>query len=127
MTTAHIMVILTLLGDGQLSAAFVSTGSKQNCEQRALAVRAILTANNTVLERIRCIPSDLKFDRYSHARAAAAPRHAYLLSLGDASLEVVPMSDVQACTRLDHDGRSRPDLVRICVSSTQSLKKPGAQ
>ena len=127
MTTAHVMVILTLLGDGRLSAAFVNTESKQNCERRAVVVSTILAANNADIQLIRCIPSDLRFDRYSHESAAAAPSHAYLLTLGNASLEVVPMSDLQVCAKLHDDRRSRPGLVRHCVSSSQRLEKPDPQ
>ena len=134
MSAAHVMVILTLLGNGQLSAAFVSTESKDNCEQRAKTVEAILRSGGSDIRLLRCLPSELRFARFTHESSSAAPRYAYLLSVGENSLDVEPVSDLRRCDSLRSDRLAKPGITRYCVSSTQALEnaeglirmKPGA-
>ena len=127
MDAAHVMLILTLLSDGQLSAAFVSTESKSNCEQRARAVGAILSSGNTDIRLLRCLPSELKFARFAHQTSSTAPRYAYLLSVGEHSLDVEPVSDLRRCAALRSDTSNKPGVTQHCVTSTQALEDVGDQ
>lgn len=122
MSAAHVMLILTLLSDGQLSAAFVSTESKHNCEQRAKAVGAIIGANNTEIKLLRCLPSELEFTRFVHTSSSATPRYAYLLSVGENSLDVKPVSDLRRCAALLSNTASNSGMTQYCVVSTQMLE-----
>ena len=127
MSAAHVMLILTLMSDGQLSAAFVSTESKINCEQRAKAVEAILSSGNTDIRLLRCLPSELQFARFTHESSSTAPRYAYLLSVGESSLDIEPVSDLRRCASLRSVAPEKPDTARYCVTSTQSIEGTGAQ
>ncbi|MCB1887787.1 MAG: hypothetical protein KDH20_09290 [Rhodocyclaceae bacterium] len=116
---AHVLVILTLLGDGQLSAAFVNTDDRAACEQRSAAIGAVLKRGAAEVQQMRCVASPLRFTRFSHADAATAPRHAYRMLLGDAALALSPVEDVDQCRRRSGDA-DRPDGVEIhCVTATQ--------
>ena len=42
MSAAHVLLILTLLADGQMSAAFVNTPSAEQCAARGEAIGAVL-------------------------------------------------------------------------------------
>ncbi|QID19176.1 hypothetical protein G3580_17065 [Nitrogeniibacter mangrovi] len=126
MNTAFVMVILTLLADGQLSAAFVNTPTQAQCEQRAVAVGAILKKGGANVQQIRCIPSELQFTRFSHANAGTAPRHAYVLALGAHALGLTPVDDVAAC-RAGSAQRPVPEgATRYCVTSTQTPLPAGS-
>ena len=124
MNAAYVMVILTLLADGQLSAAFVNTESQARCETRATAVEAILKKGGADVQQIRCVPSALQFTRFSHDNAGTAPRHAYLLSLGEASLALAPVKNAKACRRQRERSAPASGVERHCVTSTQSLADP---
>jgi len=117
MNTATVLVILTLLADGQLSAAFVNTDDPATCAERAAAIGAVLRQGGADVQTLRCVPSDLRFTRFSHRDAATAPRHAYRLRLDASRLEVTPVADLARC-RADAAG----DDGRVCVTSTQSLQ-----
>ena len=122
MGAAHVMLILTLLSDGQLSAAFVSTESKGNCEQRAKAVEAILGSINADIRLLRCLPSELKFARFTHESSSSAYRHVYLLSVGEQSLDIQSVSDLRHCESLRSDKSEKPGITQHCVTSTQALE-----
>lgn len=123
MTAAHVMVILTLLGDGQLSAAFVSTESRQNCEMRAKPVEAILKASKTEIRYLQCLPSDFKFDRFTHGPSSSGTHYTYLLSVGDRYLDVARVEDLQACVSLRADAPVRQGVDHYCATSTQRLRE----
>lgn len=124
MSAAHVLVILTLLADGQMSAAFVNTDSPSACEARAASVGAVLKAGGADVKQLRCIPSNLKFVRFSHAKAQSAPRYAYALTLGAGSLALVPQPSVAACDDFLRRSDAPSVLERLCVTSTQSLQAP---
>jgi len=127
MNTAYLMVILSLLGDGEMSAAFVNTDNLANCQQRAEVIRSILTSAGTDLRRIACVPSALRFEKFSHGAPKDAPRHAYLVELTSRSVSVAPVADIDACQRLR---AANPDVAggqRLCVTSTQKLLADGRE
>lgn len=124
MSVAHVLVILTLLADGQMSAAFVNTDSASACAARAEAVGAVLRKGGADVQQLRCIPSALRFVRFSHAKAQSAPRHAYALTLGDDTLAITPQPSVAACEARLRGVDAPAHLERLCVSSTQSLDAP---
>jgi len=124
MSIGHVLVILTLLADGQMSAAFVNTPSAAACEARAEAVGAILKKGGADVKTMRCVPSDLRFIRFSHADAQSAPRHAYDLVLGASTLVLTPFESVAACDDNLKRAKVASPQQRFCVTSTQSLETP---
>jgi len=124
MSVAHVLVILTLLADGQMSAAFVNTESAAACEARAGSVGAVLRQGGADVKQLRCIPSELRFVRFSHAKAQSAPRHAYELVLGEASLALNPQTSVAECEAFLRRADAPSEVERVCVPATQSLEMP---
>ena len=122
MALGHIMLILTLLADGQLSAAFVSTADRAECEARATGVGAILKSGGANVQKIQCLRGSQKFARFSHASASTAPRHTYSLTVQDGVLTAQPIAKRKACQ--PPQGADQ----HYCVSSTQALlEAPSAQ
>ncbi|MCB1957993.1 MAG: hypothetical protein KDG55_20100 [Rhodocyclaceae bacterium] len=121
MAVAHVLVILTLLGDGQLSAAFVNTDSQAACEQRSAAIAAVLERGGAEVQQMRCVPSELRFTRFSHADAATAPRNAYRVTLGETVLALEPMPDVAQCEAAARSAQTPAGSSGFCVTSTQQL------
>lgn len=118
MALGHIMLILTLLADGQLSAAFVSTADQAECEARATAIEAILKSGGANVQQIQCLRGSQQFARFSHATASAAPRHAYELTVHDGVLTAQPVATLKDCPPAGADGAANQ---HYCVSSTQTL------
>ena len=119
MALSHIMLILTLLADGQLSAAFVSTGDRPECEARAVSVGSILKSGGADVQQIQCLQSARQFVKFSHATAATAPRFRYVLTVKDGVLEAAPAESAQACEAAR--AGSAADQY-FCVTSTQALQ-----
>ena len=122
METAIIMLTLTMLGDGQVSGAFVATEGTCNCEQRAKAVRNILTAGGVELLKLACLEGKVSFEKFVHNAPKDAPRYYYLVRHDDNTVEIVAVTDIASCLRVVQESTDagRAD----CVSSTQ---KPAAQ
>ncbi|MCZ4303691.1 hypothetical protein O4G98_02995 [Zoogloeaceae bacterium G21618-S1] len=118
MALGHIMLILTLLADGQLSAAFVSTANQAECETRATAIGAILKSGGANVQQIQCLQGSQQFARFSHAAASTAPRHAYELTVIDGILTATPITALADCTAVKTESAANQ---HYCVSSTQTL------
>uniref|UniRef100_UPI002FDE71C4 hypothetical protein n=1 Tax=Denitromonas sp. TaxID=2734609 RepID=UPI002FDE71C4 len=114
----HIMLILTLLADGQLSAAFVSTTDEAACETRATAIGAILKSGGANVQQIQCLRGGQQFARFSHATASAAPRFSYELTVQDGVLTANPVAALTDCAAAKTESTANQ---RYCVSSTQTL------
>ena len=121
MSAAHVLLILTLLADGQMSAAFVNSPSAEQCAARGEAIGAVLRKGGANVQQMRCIPSALRFARFSHADAQTAPRHTYTLSYSDTTLELQPRADLAACQALLEQAGALPAANTLCVTSTQTL------
>ncbi len=118
MALGHIILILTLLADGQLSAAFVSTADQAECETRATAIGAILKSGGANVQQIQCLRGDQQFERFSHATASAAPRFSYELTVQDGVLNARPVAALAECSAAPSDSAANQ---HYCVSSTQTL------
>ena len=115
MSAAHVLLILTLLADGQMSAAFVNTPSAEQCAARGEAIGAVLRKGGANVQQMRCIPSALRFVRFSHADAQSAPRHAFALNYSDTTLDLNPQPDLATC-----QASLKLTADTLCVTSTQT-------
>lgn len=113
MNLGFLMIILTLAGEGQYSAAFVNTATLEECERRAAAVRAILENGNTPIAAMVCRTAEATFQPFAHGGDASAPRHAYVVSYDEHTATV---AKVAACGEATP---SRPG--HYCATSTQDL------
>lgn len=108
-----LMIILTLVDNGQLSAAFVNTATLAECEQRAAVVRGILETGDTPIEQMVCRASDAEFEPFVHGMEEFAERQAYLVSFDDTTATV---EKVASC---DGAAQSRPGT--YCAVSMQKF------
>ena len=116
MTSGFVLVILTMMESGGMSAAFINTETLENCEKRGKAVKSILLNGKVDIRTMKCIKSGLQFKKFSHKDAKKAPRHRYIVTLDDNALAVARMEDVQACN--EAAGKSN---ATYCATSTQLL------
>lgn len=116
MTSGFVLVILTMMDSGGMSAAFINTETHDKCEMRGKAVKSILLEGDVDIRTMKCVNSDIKFKKFSHKDAKKAPRHRYVVTLSDNALAVVRMEDVQTCK----EAASKSDT-SFCATSTQLL------
>ena len=67
MKLSFLMIILTMLESGDMSAAFVNTDSLDECERRAKAVSTILAGQNLPIKDLVCLRSEATFVPLSHS------------------------------------------------------------
>lgn len=113
MKLGFLMIILTLVDNGQISAAFVSTETLQECEQRATVVRGILEKGEYPIEQMVCRAADVEFEPFAHGMEEFAERQTYLVSFDDKTAKV---EKVAAC-----DGGAQPAPGTWCATSTQKF------
>lgn len=122
MKTAVLMIILSMLENGQMSSAFVNTPSMTSCQQRSKIVRAILTSGKVDIREIKCVPSSLKFTKFDHKTAEKAPRFLYSVKLGESDATVTALEELGTC-KSEQAAVQAGDSARLfCTSSTQELK-----
>lgn len=119
MSINMLMIILTVLEGGQLSAAFVNTASEDECGRRAAMVRTVLEAADTPITQIVCRESTAKLSRYTHNVPADAPRHPYLIRFDQRQASVTVLPALQACEPAQ--ANSADGMSSYCATSTQSL------
>lgn len=125
MEMAHLMIILSMLADGGMSAAFVSTDNLAACEQRAKTIKTILTTSGIDVREAVCVPSELEFEPYSHGVPEDAPRHAYLVEFEHDTVQVAPIMDMIECESVVAHTAAPPSMRRLCVTSMQAMKGSG--
>ncbi len=118
MEAAIIMLVLTMLDDGQMSGAFVATEGPSNCEQRAKVVRRILSGASIEIRRIACLEGKVSFEKFSHKTPENAPRYHYLVRHDGKSVEILAASNMAACLEA-LQARGAGAGQAHCVSSSQ--------
>ena len=113
MIAGFLMIVLTALESGQMSAAFVNTGTMEECEQRAATVRTILEQGNIGIVDMVCRSSDAAFEPFTHGAEADAERFAYLIAFNG---ETATVSAVDTCETSAPAGEGR-----YCATSTQKM------
>lgn len=116
MNTGFLMIILTLLETGQMSAAFVNTQKLEDCEHRATGVRAILEGQNVPIKHLVCRSSSATFEPYSHGNDKDAVRHSYIISFDARDATVVKNTSGSPC---EDAAPGKP--IRYCATSAQKL------
>lgn len=114
MTLGFLMIVLTALEGGSLSAAFVRTETRQECEQRAAAVRNILETGNVRVESIVCRASDARFEPFVHGAAPDAPHWRYAIAYDEHAATVTALAPQQECP-----ASNAPQTQHHCATSTQ--------
>lgn len=113
MKFGFLMIILTLLENGQMSAAFVNTQTLEECENRATVVRGILEKGDVDIKEMACRPSETEFEPFLHGTEEDAERFAYVIMIDDASARVEQVASCEAV--------STATAGQYCATSTQNL------
>lgn len=119
-----LMIVMTLLDGGSLSAAFVNTASLDECERRAEGVRAILSGQNVVIKELVCRGSEARFAPFSHG-AAGGDAHKYVVTFDTQRAWVAPQAEDAPCDGAAAATTQPPATVRYCATSTQTLLSEG--
>ena len=127
METAILLVLLTLNPAGQPGVNFVTTDDMDTCQGKTILLGNILTSGGIKVVENRCIPSNLKFSKYTHRpasapKAAPAKRHAYKVSLERNTLAVTAMADLETCNREIAAKGNAASGKAYCATSTQIMK-----
>lgn len=120
-----LMVILTVLDNGKMSVAFVNTEDLASCQDRAEAVRGILSRGKVNITSIDCFSSKQKFEVFAHGKPAKGPRSEYLIHLAPKSVKVEAMANSEGCkVALDKQSAGLfGDMKLYCASSQQAMAK----
>jgi len=118
MKLGFLMIVMTLLENGQLSAAFVNTDTLADCERRANAIRMILSGQNVPIKDLVCRSSAAKFEPFSHG-APSTQAHSYVVSFDEREAWITPRTDDASCEA----GPAKP--IRYCATSAQKLLSEG--
>ena len=115
MKLGFLMIILTLV-DGNLSAAFVSTATLEECEDRAAVVRGILEKGEYPIEQMVCRAADVEFEPFSHGMEQSADSQAYLISFDDKAATVEAVASCAA---------AQVEAGQFCATSGQKIVAAG--
>lgn len=121
MLSMFILVILTAAPGGELSAAFVTTETKAECEARSEAIRGILKAGKIDIKEFACLKSEQRFEKFMHAEPTDAPRYSYSIRLEAETAKVAAQPSQQACETSLREARPSNGLRDYCATSTQKL------
>lgn len=123
MKLGFLMIVLTLLESGEMSAAFVNTDTLEDCERRAKAVRAILEQRVPIKDLV-CRSSAATFEPFSHG-AENAGLHSYAISFDAREAWITPRAGNAPCDGDSADARAPPKSIRYCATSSQKLISEG--
>ncbi len=120
MNLSFLMIVLTLLESGGMSAAFVNTQSLDECERRAKAVSTILAGQKLPIKDVVCRRSEATFEPFSHTGESAGAYH-YIVTFDEREAWVTPRAADAACDGADAAARGPTEATRFCVASAQKL------
>ena len=123
MAETFLMIVLTVMSGGQLSAAFSNAPTEAACMKSSKAVGKILSGAGYEIRTIGCYRSAQSFSRYEHGATDDTPRQTYLVKLGDGKATVTQKDTMAAC---DAELPSTPrasGTSAYCATSIQTLVK----
>lgn len=124
MKLGMLMIVMTMLEGGGLSAAFVNTASLDECERRAEGLRAILSSQNVPIKDLVCRGSEARFQPFSHGDGSGEA-HRYVVTFDAQQAWVAPQAEGAPCDGAAAAASAPPDTIRYCATSTQKLLSEG--
>jgi hypothetical protein len=122
MQQLFLLVILTMGEAGDVSAAFVGTETRAECEARGKAIRPILKGAKVDIKEFVCLPNTQRFQRFKHGATADAQRFFYRLVLTADNVSIARVDGLDTCTATAQPNAAEPADARIyCASSTQPM------
>lgn len=117
MNTGFLLVVLTIMDGGGMSAAFVNTQTLSKCESRGRLVKTILNKGKVEIKSLKCFQSGVQFEKFLHKQVKDSPRYHYVVKQGDKTVQVTPVPAKSACKAM---ASNMTDA--FCVTSSQKLK-----
>jgi hypothetical protein len=127
METAFLLVLLTLNNAGQMAVNFVNTDDLEYCETRARMLNEILTGGGVKIAENRCVPSTLRFTKFTHDGPAKTKRLTYLIQLEQTRVRVTTTPNMEVCKQSKISWESAQSGKVYCATSTQAPLKTAAK
>lgn len=124
METAFLLILLTLNSAGQTVASFVNTDTLEACQGKIRVLSKILTGGGVNIIETRCVPSTLKFTKFSHGGRADTKRQTYHVMLGKTKARVTTTSGMETCKNLKIVWKGAEVVKTYCATSTQTPLGP---
>lgn len=126
METAFLLVLLTLTPAGQTAVNFVNTDDMDTCEGKTILLDNILSKGGVRIVANRCLPSRLRFSRFTHGPAAVPAgeppkRYIYLVELGANDVKIAQSPGLRQCKMQLAQIKLHPKRKHYCASSTQAM------
>lgn len=123
MNTHVLMIVLTTLGGGDLSAAFVGTESPADCRERLERVRLILDGaaakGGASVASAGCYLARQRFSAFSHGEDASDPIHHYRIALSGETAVVTRHESAAACRQ----AAAAEGGQQHCAQSRQTMRE----
>ena len=120
MNAAFLLILLTTNGNGMPSVSFVNTESEAQCKGKQNMITAIFKAGNIIIDQSRCIPSKIRFSKYSHNPSSAASRYFWLVDLSAHAENLISMPDMASCHRhMKKTGMNDQPVICAVTDQTQ--------
>ena len=120
MKTFFLLIILTQNGAGDINASFVSTQTREQCQQKALTVEGVFQGSTIPVIESRCIKSDLQFSEFGHAATASKIRNFYLIKFDEKTVNISTVDDWYTCMHQQKNSVAQSRF--YCTSSVQSMQ-----
>ena len=118
MNTAFLLILLTTNGNGIPSVSFVNTESEAQCKGKQQMITAIFKAGNIIIDQSRCIPSNIRFSKYSHNPSSASSRYFWIVDLSANSSQLTAMPDLTSCQ--DQAKKIKDNQSILCAVTDQA-------
>lgn len=122
MPETFLMIVLTLMSNGDLSAAFSSAPNETACGASQRIVGKILTKAGYKIVRIGCFRSSQTFSPYEHGVPDSAPRQTYFITVSGETATVMQKANLAACKDALDSGPKQTEA-SYCATATQTLSK----
>lgn len=119
MKLLFLLVMLTQNDAGDVNAAFVSTPTLLECQQKEAMVEGIFISAGVQVIESRCIESDLRFSEFDHASSSKMQRYFYLISTSGTQLKIRKKADWYSCMSAQKNHASTTNA--WCANSIQTI------
>ncbi|MCP8896227.1 hypothetical protein KYK29_14945 [Shinella daejeonensis] len=127
MNATVVMIILTMLPNGDISSSFVNIDTQEECIERLERIRPILeSSESTETREAGCFRSAAEFTYFDHDPPKDAQRHDLLVSLDGEQASVSRQQNAEDCRQaLERLPPPEAGQRHYCTTSTQDMTESG--
>ena len=97
MNTFFLLILLTQNAAGNVSASFVGTDSREQCEVKQKVVEGIFSTARVKILESHCVPGRYRFSEFGHATSSASKRYFYWIDFNAMPVEITGAPDWRSC------------------------------